>query len=58
MNRNPNGLGPRTMRDCTFQDWADPIEKHQCGDAALSLGIFFALVIVAGACVLLWGYAV
>lgn len=27
MNRNPNNLSPRTMRDCTFQDWADPIER-------------------------------
>ena len=25
--RNPNGLSPRTMRDCTFCDWADPIER-------------------------------
>lgn len=27
MNRNPNGMLPRQMRDCTFQDWADPIER-------------------------------
>lgn len=27
MIRNPNAASPRTMRDCTFQDWADPIER-------------------------------
>lgn len=27
MQRNPNGATPRTMRDCTFCEWADPIEK-------------------------------
>lgn len=26
MQRNPNGATPRTMRDCTFCEWADPIE--------------------------------
>ena len=27
MIRNPHAASPRTMRDCTFQDWADPIER-------------------------------
>lgn len=27
MNRNPNNRSPRQLRDCTFQDWADPIER-------------------------------
>lgn len=25
--RNPNATCPRTLRDCTFCDWADPIER-------------------------------
>ena len=29
--RNPNGLSPRTLRDCTFQEWADPIERPGVG---------------------------
>lgn len=27
MTRNPNAASPRTLRDCTFCDWADPIER-------------------------------
>lgn len=27
MIRNPNAASPRTPRDCTFCDWADPIER-------------------------------
>lgn len=27
MIRNPNGISPRTLRDSTFCDWADPIER-------------------------------
>lgn len=27
MIRNPNAASPRTLRDCTFCDWADPIER-------------------------------
>ena len=27
MIRNPNASSPRTLRDCTFCDWADPIER-------------------------------
>lgn len=27
MIRNPNHSTPRTLRDCTFCDWADPIER-------------------------------
>ena len=27
MIRNPRTSTPRTIRDCTFQDWADPIER-------------------------------
>lgn len=27
MIHNPNAASPRTLRDCTFCDWADPIER-------------------------------
>lgn len=27
ISRNPNGATPRTMNDCTFQSWADPLER-------------------------------
>ena len=27
MIRNPHNSTPRTLRDCTFCDWADPIER-------------------------------
>lgn len=29
MQRNPNGATPRTMRDCTFCEWADPVERFE-----------------------------
>ncbi len=27
MIRNPNAASPRMLRDCTFCDWADPIQR-------------------------------
>jgi hypothetical protein len=56
--RNPNGSTPRTLRDGTFCDWADPFERPEPEDAALTFGLFCALIVVAAVGVLLWRYTV
>lgn len=39
MIRNPNHSTPRTLRDCTFCDWADPIHRPARGP-----GIYWRLI--------------
>lgn len=53
MNRNPNQLGPRTLRDCTFQDWADPIERPKDKTHPVMFWYVVALC-VAAAAVIVW----
>ena len=52
MNRNPNHLTPRTMRDCTFCDWADPLERPE-PDTPDIVYAYVALLVVAaiGLCI-------
>ena len=45
--RNPNGLTPRTTRDCTFCDWADPIERPAPVTPLVIRLYVWALVVVA-----------
>lgn len=53
--RNPNGLSPRQQRDCTFQEWADPIERpaprHRYGWAPV---VFAWLLAIAAAGLVVW----
>lgn len=53
MNRNPNNLSPRTMRDSTFQDWADPIERPIEKQNGIVLA-YVALLVVAAVVVFIW----
>ena len=47
MTRNPHNSTPRTMRDCTFCDWADPIERP-APRAPLAIRLYvWALVVAA-----------
>lgn len=47
MQRNPNnGATPRTMRDCTFCEWADPIERYDAESAGQALAAVAILVVL------------
>lgn len=54
--RNPNGLTPRTMRDCTFCDWADPIERP-APRAPLIIRLYVWVLVVAAVGTAVWGLA-
>lgn len=51
MQRNPNGVTPRTMRDCTFCDWADPIEKPRDHGAPVA---WTCVLIAAALALVMW----
>lgn len=53
MNRNPNNLGPRTLRDCTFQDWADPIERPAPKQAGI-VTVYVTLLCIAAVAAVIW----
>ena len=46
MIRNPNAASPRTPRDCTFCDWADPIERP-AARAPLAIRLYVWVLVVA-----------
>lgn len=46
MIRNPNAASPRTLRDCTFCDWADPIERP-APRAPLAIRLYVWVLVVA-----------
>lgn len=46
MPRNPNGQTPRTLRDGTFCDWADPIERP-APRAPLAIRLYVWVLVVA-----------
>ena len=56
MIRNPNGATPRTMRDCTFCDWADPIERP-APRAPLVTGLYVWGLCAAALFTLVWRLA-
>lgn len=56
MIRNPNAAAPRTMRDCTFQDWADPIERP-APRAPLVIRLYVWVLCVAAVATAIWRLA-
>ena len=56
MIRNPHNSTPRTMRDCTFQDWADPIERP-APRAPLAIRLYVWALCAAAFVTLVWGLA-
>lgn len=52
--KQSNFESPRQMRDCTFQDWADPIERP-APKQSISMTAYVALLCVASVCVFVWG---
>lgn len=46
MTRNPHNSTPRTLRDCTFCDWADPIERP-AARAPLAIRLYVWVLVVA-----------
>ena len=54
--RNPDGLSPRTMRDCTFCDWADPIERPALR-APLAIRLYVWALVVAAVGTVVWRLA-
>lgn len=46
MTRNPHNSTPRTMRDGTFCDWADPIERP-APRAPLAIRLYVWLLVMA-----------
>ena len=56
MTRNPHTSTPRTMRDCTFQDWADPIERP-AEPSHRSIGLYVWALVVAAVGTVVWRLA-
>lgn len=57
MTRNPHAAAaPRTMRDCTFQDWADPIERPAPA-AHWSIRLYVLALCLAAVAVTVWRLA-
>ena len=54
--RNPNGKTPRTMRDCTFCDWADPYERP-APRAPLVIRLYVWVLVVAAVGTVAWRLA-
>lgn len=54
MTRNPNNLSPRSMRDCTFQDWADPIERP-APRQSMAMTLYVSTLCIAAVGALVWG---
>lgn len=55
MNRNPNGMLPRQMRDCTFQDWADPIERP-APKQSMAMTMYVSTLCIAAVGAIVWGF--
>ena len=55
MTRNPNNLSPRSIRDCTFQDWADPIERP-APKQSMVITIYVTMLCIAAVGALVWGF--
>ena len=56
MTRNPNGLTPRTLRDCTFCAWADPYECP-APRAPLAIRLYVWALVVAAVGTAVWRLA-
>ena len=54
--RNPNAISPRTLRDCTFCDWADPIERP-APRAPLAIRLYVWVLVVAAVGTVAWRLA-
>ena len=54
--RNPDGLSPRSMRDCTFCDWADPIGRP-APRAPLAIRLYVWALVVAAVGTVVWRLA-
>ena len=53
MTRNPNNSTPRTLRDGTFCDWADPIERP-APRAPLAIRLYVWALVVAAVAMVAW----
>ena len=56
MIRNPHNSTPRTMRDCTFCDWDDPIERP-APRAPLVIRLYVGALVVAAIGTVVWRLA-
>ena len=56
MIRNPHNSTPSTMRDCTFCDWADPIERP-APRATLVIRLYVWALVVAAVGLAAWRLA-
>lgn len=56
MIRNPHNSTPRTMRGCTFCDWADPIERP-APRAPLAIRLYAWALVVAAVGLAAWRLA-
>jgi hypothetical protein len=56
ISRNPNGATPRTMSDCTFQSWADPIERPIAEKTPRIIKAYLSLLVIAAALAALWRF--
>ena len=53
MTRNPHNSTPRTTRDCTFCDWADPIERP-APHAPLAIRLYVWALVAAAVGLAAW----
>ena len=56
ISRNPNGATPRTMSDCTFCDWADPLERPIAEKTPRIIKAYLVILVIAAAAAAIWRF--